>query len=223
MKKLFCLLSLFMSIFWLSACGDEMTTEDIDRLTINLTSPKIEKYIAEPFSSVIGGGDDNKYITIKTDASDEFINLTDQEKFIVFSNIIRKLNELQLTLLHSQPVRGYIQTDLWCGENISCTISLIELHFGDDVYTYDPSFPSSLYLNGDEIYDSSRDMFDFMMEKYEELTNDGQVYDPLLHDIIVAKLVSVKYNMDEEEALKWAKDTANEILEYQATDQLIEL
>ena len=45
-----------------------------------------------------------------------------------------------------------------------------------------------------------RDVFKYMREEYERLTNYGQNYNPKRHDPMVAKLASMRFNIQAKEA-----------------------
>jgi hypothetical protein len=192
-----------LSLILLTGCSSTVETEIADKIKSKLNEEEsITKYITDEIT--INQSEPERYqgfdfidFDVQASTNSDFANLSNGEK----SNVLSAVTDI----IESNTDRGY---QFHCGEGIVCAFSNIEFSNGEDIYSYESinGVDSDLVLkhNGENIHTpvstTNKTIHAFMEQKYNEITNYGESYDPEIHDPMVAKLASEQFNISEEEA-----------------------
>ncbi|MGM0878845.1 MAG: hypothetical protein ACQEWV_30300 [Bacillota bacterium] len=211
-----------LTLILLTGCSGPVKTEIADSIENKLNEDKeIAKYITDSIqithsTSAQSGG--YKYINfdVNSEVNSNFINLSDEEKNDVLSKMA--------SIIEKNTDFGF---DFDCGDKKICAFNDIELtnnkdtysyesldldgdlimnHNGEEVYPLEEETVTTTPSESDDIQSNSNPTLDkeaihaFMEYQYNEITNYGDSYEPEIHDPMVAKLASERFNISEEEA-----------------------
>lgn len=188
-------------LFILFGCSPDL--EELDKDTTSfLQDTSLNTYI-EKVSYEIGEKNDGEYpVTIKVEAKEELSKLSEEELFYTLSNTVEYLHKQRL----------YLD----CG-NAECDYEKLEVNSGNDKYSMEFVFYNiqenlTLIINDNKeiVWDDIKkkdslttlelNVYIWMKDKYNEITNFGENYVPEIHDPQVAKLASEKFNISVEKA-----------------------
>ncbi|MFD2924486.1 hypothetical protein [Halobacillus naozhouensis] len=208
---------LMVALFLFSGCG--LNTEVVDSVEDKLkNNDEIAKYVDSIDIKHRSNGSHEGYsfidFSVYASANDDFLSLSDKEKYDILSKVDNILSE-----------GAEISYQFECGKKKICTFEDIIFENGQDTYSFNTlEWSDELVMNhnGERAYptvsetvtttpdddDSEFDntivnkeaVYNFMENKYKEITNNGENYVPETHDPLVAQLASKRFGISAEEA-----------------------
>lgn len=156
----------------------------------------------------------SKDITIYASVNDEFVKLTDSDKFKIFNE----------TGKHIDSVKD--KDGKFCGKNVYCHFYEIKAINGENIYTgrwgFSDYVSDEMAINGRILTDfdfeertepiftpsktssnksSERAIYEFMKSAFDIETNYGEYYIPEVHDPLVGRMAAEKFGISPNEAL----------------------
>jgi len=166
MKQVFYLLTSVIGIVLLSGCGNQFTTENLDKIVSEIPkNEELNKYLVSidyqlDERSEPGEEDEYYYYDLTGELSEGFTKLPLKEQYEFFASIVK------LTQKNGGTPQG--DSEFFCGEGITCDIGHIDLNTSKHKYgvEYYPDSTSDLFFVDDEIV-------------YDASAKDGKYVDPL--------------------------------------------
>lgn len=197
-----------LTLFMLVGCSSPVNTEIADEIVERLNNEdSITQYVTDEFTFSQNDpreelGSEFIDFDLKASTNSNFANLSEEEK-----------NNVLLTVKDLISDRLNVSFIFHCSEDTICSFRNIEFSDETDTYSLEGinSLDSSFNHNGEKVNFPEKDsengteinreaIYQFMKQKYDEITNYGENYIPETHDPMVAKMASEQFGISESEA-----------------------